>query len=175
MRFSIISALVAFVTLAAANTIEFVNQDSTTRTIIFTANAGLETIPSAEIRGHHNHTTTFPTGWIGNFYSVSKGSEPVPGMLGEVAFDGYAGSLYFDVSAIVNPEDTNGVKELFPKLAQAPLSGCQTFPCANAYNQPDDIQTQSTPETDLVCLLGTKSDQPITRRHPRDFVTGARI
>jgi len=170
MRFSVASAFAALFALVAANSVEFRNQDSTTRTIIFTANEGLESIPSLTIPGLGTETATFPTGWIGNFFSVSAGSAPTPGMLGEVMFDGYSGANYFDVSAIVDPNDVHGVKMLFPKESKLPLSGCQTFPCANAYNQPDDIQTLSTPESELVCLIGTVSSK--ARRHARHFVTG---
>jgi len=173
MRFSTASAFAALCALAAANTVEFINQDSTTRTIVFTANEGLEAIPSLKITGLATGTATFPADWQGNFFSVSEGSAATPGMLGEVMFGGYAGATYFDVSAIVDPNDIHGVKEIYPKESKTPLSGCQSFPCANAYNQPDDIQTLSTTETDLVCLIGTKTNN--VRRHPRDFVTGARV
>lgn len=76
-------------------------------------------------------------------------------MLGEVRFNGYAGATYFDVSAIVNPADAEGVKELFPLGKNKPVSGCQKFPCSNAYNHADDVATLSTDENELVCLLGT--------------------
>jgi hypothetical protein len=171
MRFSTLF-VAAFAALASANTVEFVNQDSLTRTIYFTAQAGLETVPSLTLTGHANSTVTIPTGWIGNWYSVTEGASLVPGMLGEVRFDGWNGLTYYDISAIVNSKDINGVKELFPKIALTPVSGCQAFPCSNAYNNPDDVETQATMEKDLVCLLGTKATT--TRRaHARDFVTGA--
>lgn len=89
-------------------------------------------------------------------------------MLGEVRWDGFSGENYFDVSAIVNPNDHDGVKMLYPKSSKTPLSGCQTFPCSNAYNLPDDIQTLSTPETELECLIGTKSGAK--RRHARQML-----
>jgi len=172
MRFSIASAFAALATLAAADSIEFCNQDSTTRTIVFTANLGLPEIASVTIAGLTNQTVPVPIGWIGNFYSVSEGAPFTPGMLGEVTFGGFVGDTFFDVSAIVNPDDVNGVKELFPKVSQTPMSGCPTFPCPNAYYQPDDNkQSLSTPESDLVCLLGTPPAAKV-RRHPRHFVAG---
>ncbi|KAH9224197.1 hypothetical protein DL95DRAFT_271296, partial [Leptodontidium sp. 2 PMI_412] len=150
-----IFAATALATLASAGSVHFVNQDNTLRTIIFTPNAGLEAIPDLVIPGSETANQTFPTGWIGNWYSVSEGEANVPGMLGEVRFDGFAGATYFDVSAIVNPDDVNGVKEIFPLHSSIPISGCQTFPCNNAYNKWDDIATLSTDGSELVCLLGT--------------------
>jgi len=172
--FSTIFAATALATIASAGSVHFVNQDSTERTIIFTPNAGLETIPELVISGSQTANQTFPTGWIGNWFSVSKGEPNVPGMLGEVRFDGFAGATYFDVSAIVNPNDVNGVKEIFPLHSSTPVSGCQTFPCSNAYNKWDDIATLSTDGGDLVCLLGTVSNERrrgVIAKMSRDFVT----
>ncbi len=59
----------------------------------------------------------------------------------------------------------NGVKKLYPAgLSASALtstlstSGCDIFPCANAYYLPDDVQTKATQETDLVCTLGTAAN-----------------
>ncbi|CAD6502553.1 BgTH12-05144 [Blumeria graminis f. sp. triticale] len=139
---------------AAANSVNFVNQDGTTRTIIFTSQSGQQQLNSIKVAGNSAIQQEFPQGWIGNWYSVSEGSPNVPGMLGEVRFDGFGGATYFDVSAIVNPTDNSGVKQLFPAHDNKPVSGCQNFPCANAYNKADDLQTASTPFKDLICLLG---------------------
>lgn len=100
----------------------------------------------------------FPFGWSGNWYSVSEGAADVPGMLGEVTFDGYDGATYFDVSAIVNSNDNQGVKQLFPAGINKPISGCQSFPCANVYRKADDLQTVSTYSKDLICLLGNNQN-----------------
>ncbi|KAH6720491.1 hypothetical protein BKA61DRAFT_235764 [Leptodontidium sp. MPI-SDFR-AT-0119] len=172
--FSTIFAATVLATLASAGSVHFVNQDNTLRTIIFTPNAGLEAIPDLVIPGSETANQTFPTGWIGNWYSVSEGEANVPGMLGEVRFDGFAGATYFDVSAIVNPDDINGVKEIFPLHSSIPVSGCQTFPCNNAYNKWDDIATLSTDGSELVCLLGTVSNERrrgLVAKMSRDFVT----
>ena len=83
-------------------------------------------------------------------------------------------ATYFDVSAIVNPDDNNGVKMIFPLHSSTPVSGCQTFPCSNAYNKWDDIATLSTDGRDLVCLLGTVSNERrrgLVARMSREFVT----
>jgi hypothetical protein len=156
----------ALASLAAANTVDMVSQDSVDRTIIFTPQIGSSEIPSVELKGGETKTVSFPQGWIGNWYTVAAGEANVPGMLGEVRWDGFGGNHFFDVSAIVQPDDHHNVKIMYPKNAKTPTSGCQTFPCANAYNLPDDIQTKSTTESELVCLIGDLS--PTQRRHPRD-------
>ncbi|KAH8649656.1 hypothetical protein BGZ60DRAFT_389592 [Tricladium varicosporioides] len=171
---TLIAAATALVSVASAGSVHFVNQDSTTRTIVFTPNAGLQSIPDLIIEGSATANQSFPTGWIGNWYSVSKGASRVPGMLGEVRFDGFAGATYFDVSAIVNPNDHQGVKMIFPKNSNTPVSGCQNFPCTNAYNKWDDIATLSTPDSELICLLGSLSNERkrgMVSRVSREFVT----
>ena len=172
---TILFAASALASLAAAdNVVHFVNQDSTERTIVFTPNLGLETLENLVVDGMATVSQTFPEGWIGNWFSVSKGAEMTPGMLGEVRFNGFAGATYFDVSAIVNPNDLNGVKMIMPKNSNEPVSGCQTFPCSNAYNKWNDIATLSTDDTELICLLGTVSNERrrgMVSRMPRNFVT----
>ena len=173
---TILLAASALASLVAAgpNAVHFVNQGSEKRTIYFTAQEGLPTINKLTIKGHKTANQTFPTGWIGNFYSVSKGAANVPGMLGELRFDGYGGATYFDVSAIVNPSDTVGVKQIFPKNSPTPMSGCETFPCSNAYYTSDDVATQATDENELICLLGNLSNERkrgLVARMSREFVT----
>ncbi|RFU33453.1 hypothetical protein B7463_g2841, partial [Scytalidium lignicola] len=171
----IILATTAVASLVAANSVTFVNQDATTRTIVFTASEGYPAIPSLKLSGSGTQVQQFPEGWTGNWYSVSDGAANVPGMLGEVAFNAWNGINFFDVSAIVNPDDHNGVKEIFPKNSNTPLSGCQDFPCPNAYNLPDDIATLSTTDPDLVCLVGNlsgKRKRTATPTFPRQFVDG---
>jgi hypothetical protein len=173
---TILLAASALASLVAAgpNAVHFVNQGSEKRTIYFTAQEGLPTIKKLSIEGHKTANQTFPTGWIGNFYSVSKGAANVPGMLGELRFDGYASSTYFDVSAIVNPTDTDGVKQIFPKNSPTPIAGCETFPCSNAYYSWNDVATQATDENELICLVGNPSNERkrgLVARMSREFVT----
>jgi len=176
MYFSFAVVMASLGALAGANSVEYVNQDPTTRTIYFTQQEGLASIDPAVIAGLTNYTVEFPVGWIGNFFSVSEGADVVPGMLGELRWDGWDGINWFDVSAIVNPDDINGVKTISPKYAGSPYSGCENYEggCDNAYYAPDDIQTKSTTEKDLVCTLGTQISisKPKGRRHPRHFITG---
>jgi len=169
-----ITALIALASVAAAqNTLHFVNQDATTRTIYFTAQSGLEVIEPLTIAGLATANQTMPNAWIGNLYSVNEGAENRPGMLAEFRFNGWAGATYFDVSTIVNPSDTEGVKMVFPKNENTPVSGCQTFPCENAYNSWNDVATLSTPDSELVVLIGTLSAERrrgLVARMPRKFV-----
>ncbi len=85
MRFS--QQLTAFAataaTLASANSITFVNQDATQRTVVFTASAGLPSIDSVVIAGFDQAKVDVPDSWIGNAYSVSEGAPNVVGMLAE--------------------------------------------------------------------------------------------
>lgn len=165
---------------ALANTVTFKSLDETSRKIIFTPNAGLPAIASVEVPGGQDVKVDFPTGWIGNWYSVSEGAPDIPGMLGEVAFNGWNGINFFDVSAIVNPNDLNGVKKIYPANDPTPVSGCDVFPCNNAYYVWDDVQTKATQENDLICTLGAGTvaqrgeadiilDEPVFKR---DFVMG---
>lgn len=172
---TIIAATAALATIASAGSVQFVNQDSTTRTMVFTPTSGYDAIDSLVVEGLATVNQTFPTGWIGNWFSVSDGADNTSGMLGEVCFDSWGGMTYFDVSAIVDSTDTNGVKELFPLNTGTPISGCQTFPCDNAYNKPDDVETQVTDSDALVCLLGTESSsktRSIGAKFTKEYVTG---
>ncbi|ESZ91372.1 hypothetical protein SBOR_8243 [Sclerotinia borealis F-4128] len=177
---SMLAASAALATIASAASVHFVNQDNTTRTLMFTPSlvfsTGNETISNLTIKGLAAVNQTFPTGYIGNWYSRSDGANNTSGMLGEVCFDSWRGMTYFDVSAIVNPDDNNGVKEMFPLGTNTPLSGCQSFPCDNAYNAPDDIQTQATDSNQLVCLIGNlaSSKRSIGGKFHKDAVAGKR-
>ncbi|KAI1214687.1 uncharacterized protein F4807DRAFT_6070 [Annulohypoxylon truncatum] len=165
MRFftQIAAFAAAAATLASANSVTFVNQDDTTRQIYFTPSAGSPTIDSVTVAGNQQTKVNIPTSWIGNAYSVSEGKPNVPGMLAEFTFQGWNDITYFDVSAIVNPSDTVGVKQIFPasEMQNTPktlVSGCLLFPCATAYYAPDDVQTVTTKETDLVVTLGNAAN-----------------
>lgn len=155
---------------AAANTVDMVSQDNIGRVIKFVPQEGSPELPELRLEGGETVTAEFPKGWIGNWYTVRDGDESDGnGMLGEIRFDGWGGLNYFDVSAIVKPDDVHNVKIMYPKSAQTPTSGCQTFPCDNAYNNWDDVQTKSSPEKEFVCLIGDLDT--VARRHARDMLT----
>ncbi|KAL7953183.1 hypothetical protein V8C34DRAFT_297639 [Trichoderma compactum] len=158
MRFATsVATLIASAALSSAATVTFWTLDDAQRTIYFTCNPGNADIPPVTVDSTKNTTVTFPDTWQGNFYAVKEGAANVPGMLGEVNFGSWHGLTYFDVSAIVDPNDKDNVKLMFPAESYEPMSGCVNFPCNNAYYLPDDIQTKATMESDLITTLGSGS------------------
>lgn len=162
MQYSMNIVILAAASLASAtNLVTFVSMDSTSRTIVWTGDSEIE---NTSVPGKQNVTITVPDSWIGNAYSVSEGSDlGTPGMLAEFAWNSYAGATYFDVSAIVNPDDTEGVYQMYPADGATPVSGCETFKCSNAYYQSDDVQTKSTDSTHIIVTLGAGT-QTIAQR-----------
>jgi hypothetical protein len=171
---TILFAASALATMASAqNFVQFINQAAQDKNIVFTPNSGLEAIETLALPAYGSANQTFPAAWIGNFYSYDADSANVPGMLGEVRFGGFAAATYYDVSAIVAPQDTEGIKMLYPfganiKNQATAVSGCQTTPCSNQYNVWDDVATLSTPGSALTCLVGTLAPQE-RRRHVQVF------
>lgn len=125
--------------------------DSTDRTIVWT---GTSEIADTSVPAGETVNVTVPTGWIGNFYAYNTSGTRTTGMLAEFAFDSYAGQTYFDVSAIVNPEDKTGVYQIYPSEDESPISGCQSFACANAYYEANDVQTKASDNANFVVTLG---------------------
>lgn len=178
-------ALLASATLArAVNQVTFVSMDETDRTIYFTPNSGLAAIDATDVPAGQNVTVTIPDSWIGNYYSVSSGSDNTPGMLGEVNFNSWGGLTYFDVSAIVDENDHSGVYMMYPVDTESPVSGCTSFLCDTLYRLPDDIQTKATTSTHLVTTLGAGNQvvykaalalatRDVERVYPRAAVTDA--
>ena len=142
--------------VAADNTAQFVNQDGTTRHVVFTPSDGSSNIVEITVQGNSNASQQFPQGWTGNAYSYNDGQPNVPGLLAEFRFNGYGKSNFFDVSAIVNPQATDGVMMIYPSQSKSPVSGCMTTSCSNQYNQPDDVATLSSTESDFTVLLGQR-------------------
>ncbi|KAI0472081.1 hypothetical protein GGR56DRAFT_106279 [Xylariaceae sp. FL0804] len=170
MRFftQLTASAFAAATLASANTLTFISKDSTNRVMYFTGSSNVDPV---EVPGNSQKKVDMPEGWIGNAYAVAEGAENKPGMLAEVTYQGWNGLTYFDVSAIVDPNDVNGVKQLYPASYTEPLanvkellSGCTVFPCNKAYYHPDDVQTVTTEETDLICTLGGGASANVTSR-----------
>lgn len=150
----ILSALAAVV--AADNSALFVNQDATTRHVVFTPSEGFAQIDEIAIAGNTNATQAFPQGWTGNAYSYNDGEQNVAGILAEFAFNGYGDANFFDISAIVNPQATDGIIMMYPSNSKTPVSGCVTVSCTNQYNLPDDIATLASPESDFTVILGSR-------------------
>lgn len=181
MQYSTLAILASAALVSATNQVTFVSMDSTDRTIYYTATTGGEDIDATTVSGGATVTVDFPDGWIGNYYAVSDGAENTAGMLGEVSFNSWSDLTYFDVSAIVNSDDTNGVYQMYPYESTDPVSGCENLEgCTNMYINSDDVQTKSTTSTHLVTTLGggnvsTKRDLEgrDAQNHPRLAVTTA--
>jgi hypothetical protein len=156
---------------------------------VYTPNDGHQPVEDSWVAGGNNVTVVLPYGWIGNIYAYAAGEANIPGMLAEFAFNAWNDYTYFDVSAIVNADDKNGVKMMYPASSLSPRSGCETFPCNNCYYLPDDPQTKVTQETSFLVTLGgsggshthilqtlnipvEKRDDNVRRTHPRDMITG---
>lgn len=150
-------ALVGSAALATANKVTFWTLDDVERTIHFTANDNQHSLDPVTVDSSEKKTVEFPDDFVGNFYAVTKGKENKAGMLGEVKFSGEYGLTFFDVSAIVNANDKNGVKQMYPAESKSPMSGCEVFPCDNAYYLSDDVQTKSTKEHHIITTLGSGS------------------
>jgi hypothetical protein len=58
-----------------------------------------------------------PGGWAGNFYAVRDMLDGKVGILGEIRWNSFANLTFFDVSAVINPNDQSNVKFMFPKNA----------------------------------------------------------
>lgn len=152
-----VMALVASAAVSSAASVTFWTLDNVERTIYFTGNPESAPIDPVVVNGAENKTVPFPDAWVGNYYAVPTGQPNIPGMLGEVQFGGWNGLTYFDVSAIVTPGDHGNVKQMWPAGSNTPMSGCEVFPCNNAYYLPDDVQTKVTQEVDLWQSLGSGS------------------
>ncbi|KAH6892286.1 hypothetical protein B0T10DRAFT_292315 [Thelonectria olida] len=151
-------ALAAAVSSVAAGTVTFKTLDDKVRTVVFTPSEGHPQIESVTVSSKEDTTVTFPESYIGNFIALQQGESYQNGMLGEVTFGGWEGKTYFDVSAIVNATDKHNVKQMWPASAKTPISGCEVFPCNNAYYVFNDVQTKVTEEVDLITTLGSASD-----------------
>lgn len=180
VSFRTIAALGLAATVKADNILRFVSTDSTERTIYVTPNAGVEGHDPVTVAAGATVDVTLCPSFIGNAYSISSGAANVPGMLAEVNFQGWNGLTYFDVSAIVDAADHDGVHLMYPAESQTPTSGCEAFPCNNAYYLADDIQTKTTQETIIIVTLGSGSNSTSAKRSDasegenfaRNLVTG---
>lgn len=150
-------AIVGAAALASAGTVKFWTLDDVQRTIYFTPNPGSAELEPVVVNNKEKKVVQFPDTYVGNFYAIPDGEENIPGMLGEVNFSGWNGLTYFDVSAIVKPTDTTNIKQMWAAESKSPMSGCEVWPCDNAYWHADDVQTKTTMETNIVVTLGEGS------------------
>lgn len=155
MQYSTLAILASAALASATNQVTFMSMDSTDRTVYFTPSSGQSDIDATTVSGGASITVEFPDAWIGNWYAVPTDAENTAGMLGEVSFNSWGDLTYFDVSAIVNPDDTTGVYQMYPADSEDPVSGCPTIEgCTNLYIGSDDVQTKSTTSTHLISTLG---------------------
>ncbi len=168
----------------------------------FTANPGSQAPAPVAVPGGQVVVVPVHHGFQGNFYAVKAGAPNKPGMLGEVAFDAWENNNFYDVSAIVDPTDVDNVSQMWgandsagpftaPTNAQL-YSGCADFHhlCKTVYINPDDVQTKSTTDPNIIATLGNNgvtfvassgaSDSPAAKRRyvedveglPHDYVLG---
>lgn len=149
--------------LAAANKVTFISLDSYDRDVYSKHKAGCavgdpgcEDLLVLRVPGFAHAALELPSTWEGNFYSVPAGTRDKTGMLAEIRVHGFESKSWYDVSALENPNDHDGVKQFWPANdPNAEVSGCITFPCEHAYYHPDDKETQKpTKSDDFYCTLG---------------------
>ncbi|KAK0754511.1 hypothetical protein B0T18DRAFT_386375 [Schizothecium vesticola] len=147
----VLLSLVSVLEPVRAGSITFNSEDGVGRVIHFTGNGE---IGELHVGPGESIAQDFPDGWTGNFYATCDGCDDAPGMLGEVAFDGFEGKTFYDVSAIVDPNDHTGVHRFAPGSGDGEEAGCDEFPCPEStYYQPDDVQTKVSESKDLVVSL----------------------
>ncbi|CAN8095518.1 unnamed protein product [Discula destructiva] len=166
-------AIAALASVVSAGTVTFQSMDNIDRTVVWTGSSPIE---DTFVPGGQNVSVTVPTGYVGNVYSYCAGETDTPGMLAEFAFNSWASSTFFDVSAIVDQNDHSNVYQMYPADTMDPVSGCDTFACANAYYLPDDIQTKSTTSDHIIVTLGggpipLSLKRDASENHPREAVT----
>ncbi len=82
----------------------------------------------------------------------------MPKVIAEVTFNGWDGYTWYDISSIDALDDNTGVRQMYMLDGSGTLSGCETFPCDNAYQLADDIQTRSSSSSrDVVVTAGDYS------------------
>jgi hypothetical protein len=147
----VLLSLVSVLEPVRAGSITFNSEDGVGRVIHFTGNGE---IGELHVGPGESIAQDFPDGWTGNFYATCDGCDDAPGMLGEVAFDGFEGKTFYDVSAIVDPNDHAGVHRFAPGSGSGEEAGCDEFPCPEStYYQPDDVQTKVSDSKDFVVSL----------------------
>lgn len=154
--FSIVSVLATIAAVAqAGNVATFKSIDNVDRTVKFVPSEGHSNIASVQVSGGGSVDVDIPKKWVGNAYAYHKGKKDNGGgMLAEFTYDGWNDIHYFDVSAIVDPNDVDNVSEMWPANDPSNTSGCKKFPCDNVYVLPDDVQTKTTKESHIIVTLG---------------------
>jgi hypothetical protein len=88
---------------------------------------------------------------------VMKDRRRLFGIMGEIAFQGYQDISYYDVTAVHNPNDFQGVHVLVPRGGNSPKgAGCIVFPCDTTIYQASQVEgrTYLTTSTEFDCYIG---------------------
>lgn len=169
--FSIVSLIAGFAAIAqAGNVATFKSLDTVDRTVKFVPSAGKPSVASIEVAGGGSVDVDIPNGWQGNAYAYHKGGKDNGGgMLAEFCFNGWNDINYFDVSAIVDPNDVDNISMMWPADDSSNTSGCTSFPCNNVYVLPDDIQTKSTKDSHIIVTMGMNGSKKRSVETPNRF------
>ncbi|THV54458.1 hypothetical protein BGAL_0026g00290 [Botrytis galanthina] len=155
-------SILSFLAPVMGNSLQFLSQDNTERTIFFTPNSGSAGVPSFFVPGisvDGMAVVQFPQGWSGSFKAVLSGENPdSPKITGEITFQGWQGETYYAVSAVQNCCDNSGIRALAPKV-HGLTSGCiiSPFPCTESYSRLGDIQVKSSADCDFQLIGGNPS------------------
>lgn len=146
------------VTGSAGGQVDWISQDAINRVIHCTPSPGHVALPDISLPAGQTVTQSHPQGWKGMCWGVMEGGfNKGFGMLAEFTWNGFEDKTYFDVSAIDDPNDLDNIKMMMPAQGSTPVSGCQNIAvgtCKNMYVEPEDTQTQVTPEKHLLVLVG---------------------
>jgi len=152
----------------ASGKVSWISNDDLNRVVHCTPSPGSSELPSINLPAGQTVDSSFPSKWEGNCWGVIDGETNTGGgMLAEFCWQAWDGINFFDVSSIVDANDTNNVKLMLPADGRTPTSGCQDVSpgmCDNMYILPDDVQTQSTRENHILVHLGAFSENVIARR-----------
>ncbi|CAG8971083.1 hypothetical protein HYALB_00009683 [Hymenoscyphus albidus] len=152
---NIIAAMATIASIASANSIIFVSRYTTDRTVCWYSAPGSAIIPQIAVPRKGTVYVPIPEGWEGAWQTSKSATDCGPvDIRGEVKFNGFEDKSWYDVSAIDNLTNNEGVYWLYPQSGNGVHSGCEKFPCDTSYNRPDDKQTQVTDEKDLICEIG---------------------
>jgi len=170
--FTLLIVLVTFISTVLADSIYVVNKDTRQRKVCFTPGCRITNgdgtcaqyytwYGSFLLNGcSQQRTFMVEADWSGNVKTIwpweDCGSKI--SVLGEVTFDPWwtTNKVWFDVSSI-DSTDPDQIKQMYPRDdVWNQLSGCfPTFPCNNAYQKSNDIQTKSvTGLRDIVINTG---------------------
>ncbi|APA14961.1 hypothetical protein SS1G_13705 [Sclerotinia sclerotiorum 1980 UF-70] len=158
-------------TTSQNHTLTFQNLFPTTRLLIFTPNPNSYSIPAQSIEPSQHLNLSIPN-WAVNFKAVDPKlynlDHPGPEqyILGEVCFACWQDITFFDVKAIWNCCDNEGVHWMWgfdydgdyegsrEGFGESEVSGCKKFPCGEVYNESDDVQTKTTTKDAIWVVLG---------------------